>query len=357
MTIPTYEELMGRCLARVSDDIDKREGSLIYTAVAPVCAELAQMYVELSGCLDLCFADTSSGGYLDKAVKQYGITRKTATCAVRKGVFLSQAGVAFDVPNGSRFGIDGLFFTVTSKIETGSFYLTCETAGTEGNQCYGALLPVDYLAGFGSAALTDIYVAAADEETDDELKERFFTKVSEPAFGGNIADYKEKTKAIIGVTAVKVTPDESGAGTVLITILGSGYLVPDASLVGAVQNTFFPGEGQDGTGLAPIGHNVTVSGATADNISVSATVTLQSGYTAEGAAAAATSKVNEYFLSLREDWENNDTTVVRLSQVSMSILSAEGILDVQDTKINSAASNLQLGEYEIPMLSGVTLSV
>ena len=36
---------MEAVLARVSDDVDKREGSLIYTAVAPVCAELAQAYI------------------------------------------------------------------------------------------------------------------------------------------------------------------------------------------------------------------------------------------------------------------------------------------------------------------------
>lgn len=61
MEIPSYEELMEAVLARVSDDVDKREGSLIYTAVAPVCAELAQAYIRLAGALDLLFFDTSEG--------------------------------------------------------------------------------------------------------------------------------------------------------------------------------------------------------------------------------------------------------------------------------------------------------
>ena len=41
MQVPGYEELMERVLARVPEGIDKREGSLIWTAVGPVCAELA----------------------------------------------------------------------------------------------------------------------------------------------------------------------------------------------------------------------------------------------------------------------------------------------------------------------------
>ena len=38
----TYENILNRVLSRVDNSIDKREGSVIYSAVAPVCAELAQ---------------------------------------------------------------------------------------------------------------------------------------------------------------------------------------------------------------------------------------------------------------------------------------------------------------------------
>lgn len=41
----TYENILNRVLSRVDNGIDKREGSVIYSAVAPVCAELAQAYI------------------------------------------------------------------------------------------------------------------------------------------------------------------------------------------------------------------------------------------------------------------------------------------------------------------------
>ena len=37
----TFENVMDRCLARVSASVDKREGSIVYDAIAPAAAELA----------------------------------------------------------------------------------------------------------------------------------------------------------------------------------------------------------------------------------------------------------------------------------------------------------------------------
>ena len=34
----SYEALMARCLGRVSAEVDKREGSILYDALAPACA-------------------------------------------------------------------------------------------------------------------------------------------------------------------------------------------------------------------------------------------------------------------------------------------------------------------------------
>ena len=44
----TFENLMDRCLKRVAPSIDKREGSVVYDAIAPAVAELAIMYQRTS---------------------------------------------------------------------------------------------------------------------------------------------------------------------------------------------------------------------------------------------------------------------------------------------------------------------
>ena len=60
MEILSYEELKSRCMAAMPEGIDTREGSLIDTAVGPVCAELASAYLTLQSYYDLLFPDTSA---------------------------------------------------------------------------------------------------------------------------------------------------------------------------------------------------------------------------------------------------------------------------------------------------------
>jgi uncharacterized phage protein gp47/JayE len=75
----TYEAIMDRMLSGVRNaapDVDIREGSLIFTAVAPVAAELMQMYIELDMVLNETFADTQSISYLERRAAERGIIRK-----------------------------------------------------------------------------------------------------------------------------------------------------------------------------------------------------------------------------------------------------------------------------------------
>ena len=43
----TYESILQRMLDRIPDDMDKREGAVIYDALAPAAVELQLMYIEL----------------------------------------------------------------------------------------------------------------------------------------------------------------------------------------------------------------------------------------------------------------------------------------------------------------------
>ncbi len=219
MKVPRYEELVQAVLDRVPEDVDKREGSLLFTAVAPVCAELIQGYFRLAGELDQMFADTAEGAALDRLSEQAGIRRREAVPAVCRGVFRDTGGMPFSVPNGMRMGIDGIFYRVNGVLAQGECRLVCETAGEAGNRGSGRLLPADHLEGFGEAELAGILEFGQEPETDEELRRRLRERVRAPAFGGNAADYREKTRRIEGVGAVKVTPCAFGAGTVLLTLL------------------------------------------------------------------------------------------------------------------------------------------
>ncbi len=74
---------MERMLERVSDTFNKEEGSFVYDALAPMAIELAEAYIQLDQVLNLGFAETSYGDYLDKRASEFGLTRKSATKAKR----------------------------------------------------------------------------------------------------------------------------------------------------------------------------------------------------------------------------------------------------------------------------------
>ena len=101
MELPGYDELKKQCLEAAPEGVDTREGSLIDTAVGPVCAEPASAYLTLQSFYDLLFPDTSAGAYLDRIAAQYGISRGVASPAVLEAEFFDQQGGDFTVPVGT----------------------------------------------------------------------------------------------------------------------------------------------------------------------------------------------------------------------------------------------------------------
>ena len=141
----TFENVMDRCLARVSASVDKREGSIVYDAIAPAAAELAILYIELAYLMDRAFPDTETGDDLTKKCRERSVFRTAATQAVRKGYFEKAGGGGCDMEIGTRFSGGDINFTVTERIAPGQYSLTAETAGTVGNEYVGTLFPIDYV--------------------------------------------------------------------------------------------------------------------------------------------------------------------------------------------------------------------
>ena len=351
--IPTYEELLQRCLDRIPSTLDKRHGSVIYNALAPCCAELEQLWIKLASTYELVFVDTAVGEALDALVKQNGMTRKEATYALRKGEF------NMVVPVGSRFSDGTLSYIVTENIAgTNNSRLECETAGSVGNTYYGSLIPISYIDGLTRAELTDIIDSGEDIETDDALRERYLEWVTAPEFGGNISDYQVKVKSLTGVGGCKVIPVWDGGGTVKLIITNSTYGVPDESLVDYVQEQVDPTGDQTGLGIAPIGHVVTVVGAEQASLTVACTLVLETGKTIQDVQTLVDEVVANYFNYLASTWDSNDNLIVRISQIETRILGVSGVLDITALTVNNTTNNIQLDSTEIPVKNGnVVISV
>ena len=371
----TFEYILAQALAQVPNTVDKREGSVIYDALAPACYELAEFYMKLKQIVDQTYVLTSTESYLDYRAAEAGLTRYAATHAVRKATFLDGSGAPMSVPIGTRLSTvedaNSINYEVTVQYEVdgvpvdGEYELMCETIGSIGNVYTGQLIPIDYVSGLASATISDTIIPARDEETDDELRARYILKVTKKPFGGNIAQYDELMKEQSGVGDVQVYPVWDGGGTVKISVVDAQYSAPDPAFITSLQNIIDPTGDATGIGLAPIGHIVTVVAPTEVSIAISATITLKSGYTIGQVQPLVETALESYMLSLRQQWgvadEHNDYAVdIYLAQVSAIILGVTGIANVTNVQLNGSALDTAMTEtsttQELPVLGVVTLS-
>ncbi len=346
----TYEQLLNRMLSRVPDDVDKREGSLIYNAVAPIAAEVKQMYIELDSILYETYADTATREFLVRRAQERGIVPKRATKAVLKGVFNKEIAL------GSRFTSGIYTFETIEKIGAGEYKMEAIMPGAATNTALGTIIPVQYIEGLTSAKLTEILIPGSDEEETEIFRARYFDSFDSQAFGGNIADYKVRTNNLPGVGGCKVKRTPEGAGTVGVTIIDSNYEEPSTILIQDVQTALDPiGNQGEGVGLAPIGHQVRVMGVRNIRIDITASITYAPGWDSASALPYILKEVDEYLLALRKTWADNDRIILRLSQIEATILNIDAVIDIKGTKINGQEDNVTLESNEIPIRGGMNV--
>lgn len=376
----TYEYLMELALSFVPDDRDKRQGSVIYDALAPFCQVLAAGAIQLKQFYTQTYALTATGEDLDNRVAEQGITRFAATYAVRKISVADEDGNPVVIPIGARFSTisntNPVNYSVTAQyVEDGvavpgSYEATCEELGVIGNEYSGNLINITFVQGLASVTMTSTLVPARNEETDEELRERYFDTLNQKAFGGNIADYRAKVTELAGVGAVQIYPVWNGGGTVKLSIVDPTYGPCSPEFIDSVQKDIDPenAQGEQGTGLgiAPIGHRVTVVTPDEIIIDVTASIVLNPNYVLGQVETPIQEAIEGYIRSLRQSWAdttdlNKYTCDVFVSRVSAAIINVPGVANVVSVTLNGASKDIQLVEtgavQQLPKLGRVVLNV
>lgn len=295
------------------------------------------------------FADTASRLYLIKRCAERGIAPLEATAAVGIGAF------SLDVPIGSRFSCDKYNWTVTEKIETGKFYLSCDTAGADPNGYTGLLIPIEYIDGLATAELTSIAINGEDEESTEALRLRYLNSFSNQSYGFNRSQYIEVTEALPGVGGCKPYRAWDGAGTVKLVITDSDYGVPTSTLLATVQTAIDPTQNAgDGVGLAPIDHEVTVAGVTGATINISTTLTFASGWNLAECLPYIQAALDAYYYDLNSTWSTESALIVRVSQIESRLLALAGIVDISGTTLNGTAGNATLDKDAVAVRGSFT---
>lgn len=333
----TYETIIRQLLSRVPNTVDKREGSVIYDALAPCGAELAQAYVELDSILTQAFADTADRDHLVRLAAVSGTTPKPATKAVVKGEF------NMDVSLGSRFNLDGVSYAAVKRLSSGVFQLGCEEPGRQGNQV-GLLTPIDYINGLAKAQVTEILTPGTDLEDTETFRSRYLFGIRKPATSGNEYHYENWALEISGVGKAKAVGLWNGPGTVKVLLVDQDGRPASASLCQEVAAHIETER--------PVGAAVTVAAPSPLAVDVSAVLTLSAGTKLENVKLAVSGKVQDYLFSLVFA-----KSMVSLAIIGSLILGVDGVLDYQNLKLNGAVNNLQIGSGQIPVPGTVEVTV
>lgn len=367
-----YDYFLRKMLDAVPDNVDKREGSIIYDALAPAALVMGQQSLDMANVIKETYIKTASGEFLDYRAIEHGTSRYPATQTEAKAKVLNDKKEPLDnVQIGDKFASIGdspIFYVVTKINSDLTIELTAETAGSSANSYIGQVLPVTPNDLLSWAEITEITAPARDVESDDHLRARLLSSQSWIAYGGNVADYLDMTSKIDEVGAAQIYPTWNGGGTVKVVILNNDLMPASASLVQKVKNTLDPEDKQaEGYGLAPIDHSVTVTAPEKLIVNVDISVKLDDTKVTRYVKDSITKAVEGYFQSLREDWADINQKLGRgyqetiyRSKILSQVMLTEGVVNAKLPSLNGKDADIDLifnnEKSQLPVVGTVTIN-
>ncbi len=338
-------------LGNISDTYQKTTGYPTYDLTRAFAIEALALLKQAGLVEDKLDVDNLTGDELTRFVSQRkGVKRKEATYAACSllvtGTGTITTGDLFESTGGIQFAA-----TETKVITTsGTVIVQATVSGSACNVGIGSIkkIPVT-IAGITSVTNTASAIGGYDEESDDDLRDRYYEALQKPATSGNVYHYQQWAKSVSGVGGAKVFPLWNGDNTVQVVIIDSHMGVAPLELVELVQEYIDPNISGTGEGQAPIGAYCTVASATGVNIDVTVIVQLMSGYELPSVTSAIKENISAYLKEIAFE-----QTYVSYGKIANTVNDTEGVLDYSDLLVNSGTANIEIGEKEVAILGAVT---
>lgn len=333
--------------------VDTREGSVYMDAAAGHCLRVAKFYEDLRSVFDLLFADTCTGDVLDEWAAQKQIYRKAATSSYYVPVL---DGVAPADLLGDRFMAGGYYFVLVQEGE--DFYLQSELTGTKTNYLLKGerLIPVRNTMGLKSATLGDMYAAGTDQESDEDLRERWREALSEPAENWNKQQYKTSCEAYDGVGRAIITPLAYGPCTVKALIISSEGTSPPDSLIEQIQEEMDPDSEGVGRGKVLLGCKFYAVAAGQETVNISFDVVIASGYSLESTKETVRQELIQYMKNIALDTPDGENMVAQYMKVIGILANTSGIKDLANLTLNGLSENVSIGADNVPVLGELVMN-
>lgn len=343
----TYESILQDMLDDVDENVDKRQGSIIFDALSPAALKLAQLYDNLDRLLKVMFLDSTYGEFLTLKGKELGVEKRLSIAATRKAYF---EGASPQV--GSRFFTGELYW---SLLESNT--LIAETPGSIGNAPHigTTLIPARDIPGLTKATIGEIIIPGTEEEGDESYRSRIIQKLLDPILSSNKAQIKQWCLDTKGVGDASVISLWNGPNTVKGVLIDTQKKPASADLVKKVQDKIDPPDAKGrkgmGEGLATIGLIFTAVSAKALNIDISAKVSLVAGKTSQDANNEFAKVVEKYLQDIAfKEFE------VRYSKIGALLANLSSVVDYKDLVVNGGVTNVTIPSESVAVVGLVNLT-
>lgn len=335
-----------RMMVNISDEYDKSKGNFVYDITKPVAVEFAKQQEKIATVQEKLDVEKLTGDELTRTVYQRtGIIRKPATQATTTVIVSGTAGTLVKV--GELVGTETILYTVIEEAilnESGFAHVRvqCTEFGQIGN------VPANTIVNFPASinGLVNVYnpervVDGYDEETDNDLRQRYYDKLQRPGKAGNKYHYREWALEVTGVGDAKVFPRYNGPLSMKVVVIDANKLPANAELIEAVREHI---EIEMPFGVDDL--NVIPAEALLINLSV--VLTLMPGYTEEVVKANIKKNITKHLKEIAFR-----TSFVSYAKIGALIIESDGVLDYQDLLINGSTANVVIPDDGVPVMGGV----
>ncbi|WP_155591850.1 baseplate J/gp47 family protein [Lysinibacillus cavernae] len=335
-----------RMITNISDDYDKSKGNFVYDITKPVAVEFAKQQEKIAAVQEKLDVEKLTGDELTRTVYQRtGVSRKPATIATTTVIVSGTAGTLVKV--GELVGTESILYTVIEEAvlnESGFAHVRvqCNEFGPIGN------VPANTIVNFPASinGLVNVYnpypvVDGYEEETDHDLRERYYDKLQRPGKAGNKYHYREWALEVTGVGDAKIFPRYNGPLSMKVVVIDANKLPASAELVQKVHDHI--------SEQMPFGvEDLSVMAAIGVPINISATLSLVDGYTEPIVKKYIKENMIEYLKEIAFK-----VSYVSYAKTGSEVIDSEGVLDYQDLLINGSTANVVIPEDGVPVMGGV----
>lgn len=346
----THEEFLQTMLANLANTEDKTPNSFSYDILSSTAIVFKYMQSTIIDLLKLFDVDNLNGSDLDMRVLQIaGLERKQSTRST--GIVTVTGEPGTEIKEGALFLADELEFTAdkTVTIPEGGvvdLWVTSEIYGAAANVISGAITKTEpRIAGITDITNRNPIENGYSEESDPDLRERYYDVLLNPPRGGNPAHYKLWATEVDGIWDAKVFRTWKGPSTVRVVLVGLDRKKIDARMIERVKEHIIE--------EAPIAYeNLTVESAKIKKIDVKLTAIADDTVDVQGMKDGVKEKLDEYFFSI-----SFRQSFVSLAKVGKTILDIDTIHDYEDLTLNGAAENVELADDEIPDIGEIDVTI